>query len=167
MKRIISLLMLTMVLLLTVTTAGAASLAIADVTDTLFEGDTVQLTLLRSDPSAAGDAVWSSSSAKLATVDENGLVTCVGKGTVTVTAKVGSLRASIRLTIRRAVTSVTLETSRLTEYDADDPAISGYIEMNTTDRVLVLKVGKNTAVSATVLPKTASDRKTTITVSDP
>ena len=167
MKRILALVLLLGCALLSAVPAHAASLAIAEVTDTLFEGDTVQLTLLRSDASVEGDATWSSSSAKLATVDENGLVTCVGKGTVTITARVGKLRASIRLTVNRAITGITLNTGRLTEYAPDDPAISGYIESDTTDRVLVLKVGTNAAVSATVTPNTASSKKVTMTVSDP
>lgn len=64
----------------------------------IFPGDSLQL-LATVDPSAKVPT-WSSSNTSIATVDSNGLVTAVGVGTVTITAKVMSTKSSIDLIVR-------------------------------------------------------------------
>ena len=66
----------------------------------LVVGDTKQLTA-SVEPENADDStvVWSSSNAKVTTVDQNGLVTAVGVGTTTITATAGDKSATCTVTV--------------------------------------------------------------------
>ena len=66
----------------------------------LVVGDTKQLTA-SVEPETADDStvVWSSSNAKVTTVDQNGLVTAVGVGTTTITATAGDKSATCTVTV--------------------------------------------------------------------
>ena len=55
-----------------------------------------------------GDVVWSSSSTKIATVNSDGTVELKGTGTVTVTAAVGKVKGSVKLSVVRYVESITV-----------------------------------------------------------
>jgi len=56
-------------------------------TVTLEMGQTLQLNAMLEPATAQSKLTWSTSSKKIATVDENGLVTATGKGTATITVK--------------------------------------------------------------------------------
>lgn len=70
-------------------------------------GDTFQLTA--SDGSAtAPKAVWTSSDKTIATVDDNGKVTAVKEGKVTITAKLGNSSAVCEITVTKTPKNITL-----------------------------------------------------------
>jgi len=84
--------------------------------------------------------LWTSSNTKVATVDQNGLVTAIAKGTATITATSvdGKKTATCKVTVKIPVTSVTLNYTTYT-----------------------LKVGANVTLRATVLPTTADIKNVT------
>ena len=107
---------------------------------TLNEGQTATLSPTVS-PSNANDKslAWSSSNTSVATVDQNGKVTALSKGTATIkaTAKDGSGKsASCSVTVNRLVSSITLDKSSMTLYN-----------------------GETATIAATVLPETANNRE--------
>ena len=73
---------------------------------TVIEGETIDLfKLLKIDPkNAVVDLKWKSSGKKTATVDENGVVTGLKKGTVTITVKdaVSGLEATVKIQVKKA-----------------------------------------------------------------
>ena len=74
---------------------------------TLATGDTLQLGYTIPAGSSA-TVTWSSSSTKIAKVDENGVVTAVKAGTATITAKTqNGKKATCKLTVKKAPGSVT------------------------------------------------------------
>ena len=98
-------------------------------------------------PSTTNDGVntnvtWSSSNTKVATVDENGLVTFVSSGNVTIVCQTeeGGYLAMCNFTIAIPVESITL---------------------NHTDEIM--SIGDTLTISATVLPLTATTRDVTWT----
>ena len=106
---------------------------------TLAEGQTATLSPTVS-PSSANDKslAWSSSNTGVATVDQNGQVTAVSKGSATIkaTAKDGSGKsASCSVTVNKLVTSINLDKSSIVLYN-----------------------GETATISATVLPETANNR---------
>lgn len=84
--------------------------------------------------------LWSSSDSKIATVDEDGIVKGIKKGTAKITAKSadGGAKAVCVVTVTKAATGVKLDKS-----------------------VVTINVGQKTAVTATVLPTSASNRAVT------
>ena len=84
----------------------------------LMKGKTNTLTATAAPASANNKAVtWKSSNTKIATVDTNGLVKAVAKGTATITAtaKDGSgVSASCKVTVKQPVTKITLNKTALT-----------------------------------------------------
>ncbi len=113
----------------------------------LFIGETTQLTAAFTPEDATlQHAVFSSRNEEIATVDSNGLVTALKKGTVTLDAKAGDgsgKKASIRLTVRQQPESITLsETS------------------------VVINVGKTKRLTAKVLPTATNDKSVTWSSSD-
>ena len=75
---------------------GSLSIAKPERT-TLSVGETLTLTVDLSD--VTGTVVWKSSSESVATVSQDGLVTAIAPGTVTITATLGSLSDSLTLTV--------------------------------------------------------------------
>jgi len=70
------------------------------------ESKQLKLTVTPSDATYAGEIAWSTDSKNIATVDNNGLVTAVGKGTATITVKVG--KASEGESVHTATCKVTV-----------------------------------------------------------
>ena len=110
------------------------------VTYDMVEDPEIQLSA-QTFPADAADAVtWKSSSAKVATVDENGKVTCVKSGTVTITATAtdgSGKKATFKLTVVKRVTELSL---------AETAQVTG---------------GKSLTLKATVLPADATNKAVT------
>lgn len=120
---------------------------------TMKVGDTLEITAKVLPENATNKNVtWSSSNRNVATVNENGKVTAVAQGnvTITVTTQDGSKTASCQVTVQNAdvstvpVTGVTL--------DAD---------------LKEIEVGKTATLIATVSPDNATNKKVTWKSSDP
>ena len=115
----------------------------------LVEEETAQLTATVLPENADDKTVtWTSSNETVATVDENGLVTAVGKGTatITVTTKDGNKTATCEV----KVTAKTIHVSEVT-----------------LDKSTLELVEEETAqLTATVLPENADDKSVTWTSSD-
>ena len=78
---------------------------------TVFEGNTLELSLIRQGNCAAdGELTFVSGRENIATVDENGVVTGLTKGQTTITATLKTekrtWKASVTVTVARAVTPV-------------------------------------------------------------
>ena len=98
---------------------SAGSVVIEPVTATLMSlGETVQLTAKVLDGNgqlvAGAAVVWSSSDASVATVSGQGLVTAVGNGSVTITARSGSASASVPVSVMQSAGSVVIEPTTAT-----------------------------------------------------
>ena len=96
---------------------------------TVFEGNTLELSLIRQGNCAAdGELTFVSGRENIATVDENGVVTGLTKGQSTITATLKTekrtWKASVTVTVARAVTDIAVNETSLTLYDAADPLIS-------------------------------------------
>ncbi|MBR4458505.1 MAG: Ig-like domain-containing protein [Clostridia bacterium] len=166
-------------LLLTVCGIAAADqdFTFAEREFSVFEGETLQLNLLRQGNALDGEVTWTSSSQKNATVTPEGLVTAVLKGDVTITAacKSNGRNYSARVTVHvlRAVTEVAVEEKNLTIYAPDDPLMGERLmyvfddpEEGMAMPVLLLYVGQGTEIRANVMPKDASNKRVDLTVED-
>ncbi len=171
-KNTVAALTILLVLLLTAATALAADTFKFDAREAdVFEGESIQLTLLREGACAGeGTLTFSSSKEKVAEVDSDGLVLGLEKGSATVTARFQgekrSWKASITVNVLRRVTAVQLNTSKMTVYRGVDPAVSPYLEAETDGQVIVLQAGKTATLKADCVPSDASSKKVTYTSSD-
>ncbi len=176
MKRIIPLLLIAVLVLFGMTGAALAENKFyfdRSVT-TLFEGDELQLVLVREgDCAQDGQLTFKSSYKKTATVDENGVVQGLNKGTVTISATLKgekrSWTASIELTVARRVESVEVDTKGLKIYEPWDPVVAGVLDPHSPYAdlpVLLVRKGKTQTVSATCQPSTANNRRWKLTTSD-
>ena len=89
---------------------------------TVFEGNTLELSLIRQGNCAAdGELTFVSGRENIATVDENGVVTGLTKGQATITATLKTekrtWKASVTVTVARAVTDIAVNETNLTLYD--------------------------------------------------
>ncbi len=134
---------------------------------TVFEGETLDLVLIREgDCAEEGTLTFKSSNQRVATVDEDGMIYGVNKGTATITATLkGRNRtwtAQLTVTVARRVTEIRVTGSNLQTYRADDPAIADALDPNSEYwdlPVLVLRVGKAQTITATCMPTDATNRK--------
>lgn len=141
---------------------------------TVFEGETLQLVMIREgDCADEGELTFKSSNQKVAKVDEDGVVEGVKKGTATITATLkGAKRtwtAKLTVTVARAVTEITVTESKLALYEAHDPLVADVLDpwSDYADLpVLVLRVGKSQTITATCKPSDATNRKWQLTSSD-
>ena len=134
----------------------------------LFEGETLQTVLIRDGAYAEGEVTYTTSSPKVATVDANGVVTGLKKGDATITAKCGSKKATVRLTVVRAVTSIEVDEEKLIVLDQHDPALAGVVHIDEEDtrKIIVLRKGKSVTLSVDVAPRDASSKKLTVSTTD-
>lgn len=137
---------------------------------TVFEGNTLELSLIRQGNCAAdGELTFVSGRENIATVDENGVVTGLTKGKATITATLKTekrtWKASVTVTVARAVTDIAVNETNLTLYDAADPLIS-HLTGGADGRVLLLRKGKQVSIRATLSPNDANNRRYTVASSD-
>ena len=176
MKRLATLLLTALLLLVCMTgTALAENKFYFDKNaSTVFEGETLQLELIREgDCADDGELSFKSSNQKCVTVDPDGVVYGVGKGSATITATLkGAKRtwtAKLTVTCARAVTEVRVNEEKLPVYGMYDPLLAGVVSMDDAYGelpVLVLRRGKSQTVSATLYPTDATNRKWQLTTSD-
>ena len=176
MKKVMILLTIAALVCLTFTAMAAGDgIAFDTSVSAINEGETLQTVLTREGEAAEGEVTYTSSNQKMATVDENGLVTAIRKGRVVITATVKaakkSYRAQLKLDIIRPVTAVTLNESKLEVHAAGDEQVAQLLTARENAEenelpVIVLPVKKRIALAATVEPKDASNRNLTFTGSD-
>ena len=141
----------------------------------VFEGETLQTVLTREGEAAEGELTYASSNTKAATVDENGVVTGVAKGSTTITATVvnGSktFRAQLSVAVARKAQSIDVDIAKLPLYES-----AGYIEAGLLKQLddpeenallaVVIPLKKNYTVRANVLPRDATSRRVVVTSDD-
>lgn len=116
-------------------------------------GDTVSLGAYTLDLSGeapaeeAAEVTWKSSNAKVASVAEDGTVTCLKSGSVTITATSGKAKATVTLKVTGLVDGITVTTK------------------NAADSLTVAS-GKTLALKATVEPANASSKAVTWSITD-
>lgn len=148
----------------------------------VFEGETLQIELLRQGVTADNDVSWTSSNQKVATVDSNGLVTAKTKGTVTIAAQVRANNRNYRTTatvnVLRAVTGLTVNENSLTVRQPDDISLEGLLMLNLEnpddpenplipeEPVLVLTVGTDVTLNVTMTPRDASSTRSVVSADD-
>lgn len=123
----------------TVQPVDAESVKLNVTTKTVYTGSkfTLKATVTPELASVTNDVDWSSSKEAVATVD-NGVVTAKKAGSAVITAKVGAVTATCKVTVRQHVTSV---------------------KLNAKSKVLYN--GKATTLKATVSPSNASNKAVT------
>ena len=135
--------------------------------NTVFEGEELQLVVIREGTYAReGELTFKSSAKKIAEVDENGVVQGLSKGqaTITATLKIGKSTWSRQLvvTVARRVESIEVTGSNLKVYDSWDPVVVDALDPNFPQPelpVLLLRVGKAQTIAATCKPTTATNRQ--------
>ena len=135
----------------TVAIKPVTGISLDQTTLSLDQGATATLTATV-EPADAGDktVTWTSSKESVATVNANGVVTAVGAGSATITAKAGEFEATCAVTVTGAnvpVTGITLDKSAF---------YNGSYVME----------GNSAALTATVTPDYATDKTVTWTSSD-
>ena len=138
----------------------------------LFEGESAATALKREGSfDGEGEIVYASGRETIATVSEDGTITAVSKGQTEVYASLYRngkrvARAAIGVNVLRAVTKVTLNTTKLSVYEPDDPAVAGLLKEPTEHQVLVIPAGTSAGLVTTCTPETASSRKVVYTTTD-
>ena len=143
----------------------------------VFEGETLQTILVRAgDCAEDGVLTYKSSREGVAMVDAQGVVTGVSKGQTTITAELvtskRSWKTTVTVTVKRKVTAVNVREDKLPVFHKEDPEVAGLL-MDVSEQpdidalpVLVLRMGSNQAVQATLEPSDANDRNFVLTTSD-
>ena len=132
---------------LTVKPVLASAVTVTAPAEDMTEGETMQLTAVV-DPEATDDKtlVWSSSDESVATVDQNGLVTAVAEGDVTISAACGEVSGSVDIHVKKLIipaTSLTLDKTEITA-----------------------TLGESVQLTATVGPENATDKTVAWSSSD-
>ena len=176
MKRILTLLLFALVLLTLIPGAALAEnkFYFDKSYNTVMEGETLQLVLIREgDCAEEGTLTFTSSNKRAVTVDEDGFVYGVGKGQATITATLkGRNRtwtAKLTVTCARAVTEVRVKEDSLPLYSVYDPLVADVVDpMDEYGDlpVLVVRKGAEMTISATLYPTDASNRKWEMISSD-
>ena len=95
----------------------------------------------------SAEVTWKSSNGKVASVDENGTVTCLKSGSATITAVMGKAKATVTVKVTGLVKGITVTTKKA----ADS---------------LTLASGKTLALKANVEPANASNKAVTWSITD-
>lgn len=96
---------------------------------------------------AEAEVTWKSSNGKVASVDENGTVTCLKSGSATITAAMGKAKATVTIKVTGLVDGITVTTKKA----ADS---------------LTVASGKTLALKANVEPANASNKAVTWSITD-
>lgn len=96
---------------------------------------------------AAQNVTWTSSNKKVATVDENGKITCLKAGTAKITAALGKTKAAVTVQVTTLVDNITIGTK----------AVGGEF---------VVASGKTLALKTTVTPANAKQKAVTWSIID-
>ena len=139
---------------------------------TLFEGETVQTELRREGVyEGDGEIQYASAKESVAAISEDGVITAFKKGETTVTAslirngkRVG--RAQLTVRVQRPVTKVTLNTTRLSVFAPEDPAVFDLLQEEAEHQVIVIPAGAAVTLNTTCTPEDASSKKVTYTSTD-
>ena len=134
----------------------------------------------------ADQIIFKSSKADVASIDASGKITAVAPGTATIKVTVGSVSASVKVTVTQAVTRISLNTTKLsldvpkthqlfatvTPADASNPTLNWTSSNNSVATVdsngLVKAKGNGTAViTAAATDDSGCSASCTITVTDP
>lgn len=177
MKRVQRFLLLLLALLLFTSAAQAAGnqFHFDSSANAVFEGETLQLLLVRAgDCAEDGTLTYTSSRPSIATVDESGAVTGVGKGQATITAELvtakRSWRTTLTVTVKRKVTSLQVKEENLTLAAPTDSLVADLLAPADAETaalpVLLLRVGASQSIQATLEPRDANDRAFILTTSD-
>ncbi len=118
----------------------------------IAKGATQQLTATLQPADSTSAVSWSSSNESVATVDQNGLVTAVGKGSATITAAAEGHSASCTVDVKTPLQSI---------------AISGTYNGTTSDSGLTIKKGTSGTLSVAYTPDDAEHGTVTWESSDP
>ncbi len=181
-KAIAWLLVLTFCLTAAIPALAANVFKFTETKITLFEGESTQTTLRREGTyDGDGEITYASGKTNVATVAQDGTITAVGKGQTEVTASLmrngrRAGQAKVSVTVQRAVKKVTLNTTKLSVYDPDDPTVTALMKKKETDeegeeeeethQVLVIPAGTSVTLTASCTPEDASNKKTTFTSTD-
>lgn len=86
------------------------ALSLSPTSKTIKVGETLNLEVTKTPEAATNTLTWASSNTNVATVDANGKVTAIAKGTATITASSGNITATSNITVEEnAVTPPTTE----------------------------------------------------------
>lgn len=115
--------------------------------DTLIKGQSAQLGVIYTPDNTTDNkvATWTSSDETIATIDENGKVTALKAGTVTITATSGNFTDSFELTV-------------------EEIALTG-IEIKTENDKTALKEGETLQLDINFLPENTTDSKDVVYIS--
>ena len=132
---------------------AVTGVTIDQTTLTLEKGADAQLTATVEPADADNKNVtWTSSDTAVATVDNTGKVTAVGKGTavITVTTEDGNFTATCAVTVEEhiAVTGVTLDQAELTLEKGTDAQLTATVEPADADNKAITWTSSNTSVAA-------------------
>ena len=176
-KKIAVLLALILVGLTLPTMAEQTTFALKKENNKVFVGETVQMALNRTGEAAEGEVTYASSNQKCATVDENGVVTGLSKGQTTITARLQKdkrvYKSSLTVTIVVKAEEISVTEDDLPLFDAEDPLIAPLLApTEDTEQqeeklpVLLLRMGSQQTLKATVLPANANDRAVVLSTTD-
>lgn len=173
-KILIAVLLLMLALCVTVTALAADKFAFEEKNVTVFEGEEMQLVLVREGKYAEGDNLtFTSNNTRVASVAADGTVTGLQKGDATITCTLKNdkgatqKRCTIAVKVARKVTSVVLNTKKLSVYEPDDETVVELMEGDTEYPVIVVPIGKTLELTATASPDDASSHKVLFETSDP
>lgn len=137
----------------------------------LFEGETASIDLIREGkPAEGGTITYTSGNERIASVTADGTITAGSPGVSFVKAvlKDGKRKwgATVTVKVLRAVTNVTLNTTKLDVRSPADESISRMLRGETEHDVIVIPAGKSFDLRATCTPSNASSKKVTYTSTD-
>ena len=165
-------LLITVLLCLGTVCAAADGIAFDRTNTHVFENETLETVLNYTGDIKDGELAYTSANDKVLTIDENGVVTGLMKGKAIVRASLKTDKrtytAELSVTVDRKAESARLREDKLSVFTAEDPLVVDLLdpEGDKTLPVLVLPLGKSTAVKTEVLPEDASSLKCALTAAD-
>lgn len=123
------------------------SISLNKTTGSIYVGESMQLTATIAPANASDKTIkWESSNSNIATVDQNGSVTAVSPGTVTITARVqdgSGVVATCNVTVKQHVSSISLSSSSIN-----------------------LELGRSATITASIMPANATNTNYSVVSSD-